>query len=188
MASAHRAVPQHVNENIENVVELHASLNRRVNRHQRAVEAITHVLGRPATVYAIIAMAAVWVTYNTITHHTGSGELDAPPFFWLQGVLSLYGAMVATMVLTAAIRQKRETEKRAHLEFQLNLLAEQKATKIIALLEELRRDLPNVINRTDALAVAMQEEVDPRAMLSALESTMESNAPPLSSTESPKQP
>ena len=55
----------------------------------------------------------------------------------------------------------------------MNLLAEQKVTKIIALLEELRRDLPMVSDRVDPVAVAMQEGIDPQAMMSVLETAIE---------------
>ena len=57
------------------------------------------------------------------------------------------------------------------------MLAEQKIAKLIALVEELRRDLPNVHDRRDSLAEAMIRPVDPHAVASALETTFE-NAPP----------
>jgi uncharacterized membrane protein len=82
------------------------------------------------------------------------------------------------MVLTAQNRQDREGEQRAHLELQVSLLAEQKTTKIISLLEELRHDLPVVKDRKDRIADAMQERVDPQAVLSALEDTMGSPEKP----------
>lgn len=44
----------------------------------------------------------------------------------------------------------------------MTLLVEQKVTKVIALIEELRRDLPSVQNRVDSQAEAMQEVVDPQ--------------------------
>jgi uncharacterized membrane protein len=54
----------------------------------------------------------------------------------------------------------------------VNLLAEQKTAKLIALLEELRRDLPNVHNRHDPQAAAMEHATDPQAILNALEETI----------------
>ena len=89
--------------------------------------------------------------------------------YWLQGATGLFDALIATTVLVAQSRLNRESEQREHLQLQVNLLAEQKATKIIALLEELRRDLPIVRNRRDPEAEAMAQAVDPKAVLSALE-------------------
>jgi uncharacterized membrane protein len=56
--------------------------------------------------------------------------------------------------------------------------------KLIALVEELRRDLPMVRDRTDREADAMQEAVDPQAMLTALERDLE-NSPPKDSKDTP---
>lgn len=55
----------------------------------------------------------------------------------------------------------------------MTLLVEQKVTKVIALIEELRRDLPSVQNRVDSQAEAMQEVVDPQTVLSALEGMLQ---------------
>ena len=54
------------------------------------------------------------------------------------------------------IKQNRLAEQRAHLDLEVTLLTEQKAAKLIDLLEELRRDLSNVKNRDDPEAVAPQ--------------------------------
>lgn len=172
MTEANRKVPEHVSENIVKIAEVQQGAVRRVNMHQRAVEVATRVLGRPQSLYLGAAIVAGWVLFNTWLAHSGQRVLDPAPFFWLQGAPTLYGAFVATMVLASQNRQREDTDQRAHLELQVNLLAEQKVTKIIALLEELRRDLPIVANRTDPLADAMQERADPAALLSALEDTM----------------
>jgi uncharacterized membrane protein len=161
-------------KNIETIAELRNASQQRVNRHQRALEAVSRSIGRPATVYALLGVVVGWATYNAAAPRLGWIQLDAPPFFCLQGAVALFGALVATTVLTAQNRLTLESERRAHLELQVSLLAEQKVTKIIALLEELRRDLPIVRDRHDPVADALQEQADPRAVLSALESTMES--------------
>jgi uncharacterized membrane protein len=79
---------------------------------------------------------------------------------------------MTTMILTTQNRQNREAEKRAHLELQVSLLTEQRTAKIVALLEELRRDLPSVKDRPDPVAEAMQETVAPAAVISALEQSL----------------
>jgi len=52
---------------------------------------------------------------------------------------------------------------------QVNLLTEQKVTKLIHLLEELRRDLPMVKDRHDPEAAALQQRTDTEQVLVALE-------------------
>jgi len=182
MTSKAAAVPNHVSENIETIAELRQSVEQRMNRHQRAVESATGAIGRPQTLYVLALIVLGWCGYNLEASHHALPVLDSPPFFWLQGAISLYAGFVATMVLTAQNRQRRESEQRAHLELQVNLLSEQKATKIIALLEELRHDLPMVSDREDLVAEALQKQVDPKAVLSELENAMDLQpAPPTAS-------
>ena len=64
-------------------------------------------------------------------------------------------------------------ELRAHLDLQVNLLAEQKATKLIDLIEELRRDLPMVKDRSDPEAAALKQPTDPNVVLATLDERRE---------------
>jgi uncharacterized membrane protein len=94
---------------------------------------------------------------------------DPPPFEWLQGVVGLAALLTATMILTTQNRQAKLMERRMHLDLQVNLLTEQKTAKLIELLEELRRDLPNVRNRHDSEAEIMQHAAEPMRVIAALE-------------------
>ena len=168
MSAPPHGVPDHVQDNIVAMAELRADAESEVSRDQRAIEAGARALGRPATFYVLLAVVVVWIGANVLVARSGGTPLDPPPFAWLQLAGALYAVFVSTLVLVAQSRQSREDDRRAHLELHLNLLAEQKTTKIIGLLEELRRDLPNVRDRADPIAEAMQEEVDPKAVHSAL--------------------
>jgi uncharacterized membrane protein len=96
--------------------------------------------------------------------------VDPPPFVWLTGFLTLAALVTATVVLFAQNRQSKLENQRAHLDLQVNLLTEQKVTKLIHLIEELRRDLPMVRDRDDAEATALQQRTEAAHVLSALES------------------
>jgi uncharacterized membrane protein len=91
----------------------------------------------------------------------------------LQGIVGLGAWLTATIVLITQTRQGKLAEQRAQLDLQVSLLAEQKTAKLIALIEELRRDLPNVKDRHDPQAVAMEQATDPHTVLGALEETLE---------------
>jgi uncharacterized membrane protein len=51
----------------------------------------------------------------------------------------------------------------------VTLLTEQKAAKLIDLIEELRRDLPNVKDRHDPEAASLQQSMNPALVLAALD-------------------
>jgi uncharacterized membrane protein len=161
---------------VESVASIRARAEQRLNKHQRMMEVLTAALGRPHTVYATISIVIGWVLLNSIAPKLLDWKsIDPPPFFCLQGVIALSALLMTTLVLITANRQTRNAEERSHLDLQVNLLAEHKVAKLIALVEELRRDLPMVRNRTDREADAMQEAVDPHAMLTALERGLESD-------------
>ena len=159
-------------QNVENIGAIVSTAERKITRHQRAVERFTRVIGRPRTLYLIGGAVIAWALFNLAAPRLGIHRFDEPPFFWLQGVISLGALLTTVMVLTTQNRHLHLAEQRTHLDLQVNLLSEQKIAKLIALMEELRRDLPNVVNRRDSVAEKMQEPVDPAAMASAIEQTL----------------
>jgi uncharacterized membrane protein len=169
-----REVAAHVTHSLEAVAAMVARGEQNVHRHQRFIEYLTAIIGRPTTAYAIAAFVVAWVAWNSLGSAVGVPVVDPPPFSWLQGIVGVGALLTTTMVLATQNRLGGSAEQRARLDLQVNLIAEQKTAKIIALLEELRRDLPSVANRVDLEAEAMTEAVDPHSVASALE---ESSAP-----------
>jgi len=157
------------NENVETLASLRARADQDVSRHQRRIERLTAQLGQPRSFYVIVGGVAAWTGFNLLAPRLGMRPLDPAPFVWLQGLVGLGALLMATIILITQNRQTRHADQRSQLDLQVNLLAEQKAAKLIALLEELRRDLPTVRDRVDEVADAMEEPVDPHAVLSALE-------------------
>jgi uncharacterized membrane protein len=165
-------------QEVESVASIRARAEQRLDRHQRMMEVLTTALGRPRTVYITLSIVVGWVAFNLVTPKLfGWPRIDPPPFFWLQGMVALSALLMTTMVLITANRQTRNAEERSHLDLQVNLLAERKVAKLIALVEELRRDLPMVRDRIDREADSMQKAVDPEAMLAALERASETQPP-----------
>jgi uncharacterized membrane protein len=167
-----------VSQEVESVASIRARAEQRLDRHQRMMEVLTTALGRPRTVYLTLSIVVGWMAFNLVTPKLfGWPRIDPPPFFWLQGMVALSALLMTTMVLITANRQTRNAEERSHLDLQVNLLAERKVAKLIALVEELRRDLPMVRDRIDREADSMQKAVDPEAMLAALEGASETQPP-----------
>ena len=156
-------------ENVETLTSLRARAEQGVSDHQRRIERWSDRLGQPRSVYVILATVAAWIGFNLLAPHVGLRPFDPPPFVWLQGLVGLGALLMGTIILVTQNRQTKHSEQRAQLDLQVNLLGEQKAAKLIALLEELRHDLPTVRDRVDEVADAMKEPVDPHAVLSALE-------------------
>jgi uncharacterized membrane protein len=160
---------EHVNQNIGSVVALHQREQERLTTAERRVELIARFISRPYYLLAVLAAVAVWIGFNLLAPRLGIQALERPPFEFLQGLITLASLATTTIVVMAQRRQARLEGQRAHLDLQVNLLTEQKVTKVIHLLEELRRDLPNVQNRHDPEADAFQQRTDAAQVLSALE-------------------
>lgn len=158
-----------VHQNIESIVAFYMREDEKISRTQRILERLSNYLEQPIYPMLIIFAVLLWIAGNEIEHLLGKPQFDPPPYPWLQGLIALGGLLTAAVVLIKQRRLGKLAERRAHLDLQVNLLAEQKTTKLIALIEELRRDLPMVKNRLDAEASAMQKRTDPEAVLSALD-------------------
>jgi uncharacterized membrane protein len=166
-------LPDHVSQQIDTLATLHARGESEVSIHQRTIEKVTAFLGRPLFLNLTIALVAVWVFLNLPAQRPHFIPFDPPPFSLLSWLVSTGGLLVTIVVLITQNRQARLAERRAQLDLQVNLLAEQKIAKVIALLEELRRDSPNIKNRADPEAEAMSESADAHAVLDALEEKLE---------------
>lgn len=160
---------KHIDDNIESVAALHRRESETVSPSQWRVERLSRFMGRPTYLMALLALIALWVIYNATARFWGLEPFDPPPFAILAGLMSFLGLVTATSVLIAQQRQAKLEQQHTHLDLQVSLLTEQKASKLIHLIEELRRDLPMVRDRVDAQAAAMQERTDATRVLSAIE-------------------
>jgi uncharacterized membrane protein len=133
---------------------------------------MTAFFSRPVFLYSTILIITLWMLLNVLPRRHGGRQFDPPPFAWLGLSLTMGAFLMTTGVLIRQDRQEKLAEQRAQLSLQLHLLSEQKIAKLITLVEELRRDLPNVRNRYDPEVEVMKQAVDPHAVLDALEETL----------------
>jgi uncharacterized membrane protein len=162
-------LPPSVNENIGTIAEFYARHEKRQSKPQVAIEKISLFFGSPGYVAGSVVFVVCWIVANLVAPDYGFRRIDEPPFFWLQGIVALNAFIISTTVLIRQHRMAKLAEHHAHLDLQVNLLAEEKSSKIIAMLEELRRDLPIVRDKPDHQAEEMAKPADPKAVLSAIE-------------------
>ncbi len=158
-----------IDQNIAAVLDFYAREEQKISRSQRILERISGFIGQPAFLGIILLFVALWILANIGAGKLGMTEFDPAPFFWLQGIVGLGALLTATAVLTKQNRLAGLEQQRAHLDLKVTLLTEQKVAKLIDLLEELRRDLPDVRDRHDSDAVAMKQAMNPDLVLAALD-------------------
>lgn len=166
---ARASLSDHIGQNIESVVALQRREWEQTSASQRRVERVGRFIGRPVYLVGVLAAVIVWIGLNAARATLSLTPLDPAPFEMLQGVLTLVALITTTIVLIAQNRQTKLEQQQAHLALQVNLLTEQKVTKLIVLIEELRRDLPMVKDRHDPEVAVLQETADTAEVASALE-------------------
>ncbi|MFC3110783.1 DUF1003 domain-containing protein [Undibacterium arcticum] len=157
-----------IGQNIESILAFYLDEEQHITRSQRTLETISGSLGRPLYLGAIVLFVVLWILANVWLHQLGFATVDPPPFPWLQGIVGLGAFLTMIVVLIKQNRLAKLEERRTYLELQVNLLTEQKTTKLINLIEELRRDLP-IKDRHDPEATAYQQPTDPKSVLAALD-------------------
>ena len=157
-----------MSQNIDAVQEFYTREELKISRSQRALERISNLVGRPLFLGQTLVVVALWISANALLRRFGLVEFDPPPYFWLQGMVGLGALLTAIVVLIKQNRLAKLAEQRAHLDLKVTLLTEQKAAKLIDLLEELRRDLPNVRDRHDPQAAELTQSMNPDLVLAAL--------------------
>ncbi len=138
---------------------------------QRAADRLTSLVSRPGFAALLTVALLLWTAGNIVATMAGAAPVDPPPFVGLQCGMSAAALYVAVLILTTQRRQDQLASHREQLALELAILSEQKVSKIIELIEELRRDSPTMFDRTDHEAANMSTPSDPHSVLAAIKSS-----------------
>ena len=78
------ALPNHVEETVNAIAQLHARHDERASRAQRVVEATTAIVGSARALVVVLAGVAIWIGVNVVLRNAGGRSFDPPPFQWLE--------------------------------------------------------------------------------------------------------
>ena len=162
-------IPPHVAETVQAIALLHAEHHRKSTLPERIVDRATASVGRPRFLLALLATATAWVLFNLALLHKGFPSPDPPPFSWMELVLTGAALLIAIMILASQRRADGFANLREQMSLEATLLTEQKTRKIIELLEELRRDSPEIPDREDIEANQMASKAEPHEGLAVIE-------------------
>jgi uncharacterized membrane protein len=159
----------HTDEAIDAIADLDREAQEATSRHHRWIQRVTSRIGRPLTFYIVVAFVVLWIVSNIAELHATGHTFDPPPFSWLQGMVSLSGLLVAILILTTANRVAQIDSSRDKLDLQINLLNERRTAKLIRMLDELRRDSPEVPTHNDPEVEQLSEHTDTQEVSRAIE-------------------
>lgn len=169
MAEPSEKLADHIEETVDAIAAVHLDHYRNASALQRATDRLTGVLGRPGFILGFLAALLLWAGANLWLARTGLEPPDPPPFAVLELFATLAALAMGMLILATQRREDILAERRSQLTLELALLNEKKSAKIIALLEELRRDSPVIADRVDAESDAMSNPADPHSVLAAIQ-------------------
>ncbi len=154
----------HIEDTVRSIALLHAKHHQDASIAQHHVDRITALAGRPVFLGIISCAVAVWIAANSAMRFLGLQPIDPPPFAWLELSATVFALLMAVLILVTQRSAGRLAEVRGEMTLELTLLTEQKTAKLIELVEELRRDSPEVRDRFDSEAHEMSTRADPHAV------------------------
>lgn len=155
--------------NIDVVSKLEAAAREQRTRTDRVAELIANFCGSMTFVWVHVFWFGGWLLINLIP---GIRHIDPFPFTFLTLVVSLEAIFLSTFILISQNHDTRITERRNHLDLQINLLSEQENTRMLAMLTaiaaKLGAELPD-----DPQLEALSQQTEPEKLVAQIEQQVE---------------
>jgi uncharacterized membrane protein len=166
-------LPSSAKENLEVLSQFKDREDAQISGLQLAIERVSRVFGSPAFFAFALVFIGVWIAINLWGMKHGWRYIDRPPFFWLQGLVSCNALLLTVAVLIRQNRMAQVAEHRAHLDLQINLLTEQKVTKLLQIIDAPRRGATAPHSGHDAEVHEMSKPADTHALMHAIKEKQE---------------
>ena len=166
-----RSLEELTEQNIERVTKLEQAAREQRTSVDRRAEVIANFCGSMKFVWVHVIWFGGWILFNSIP---GLPHLDPFPYTFLTLIVSLEAIFLSTFILISQNLETRISERRSHLDLQLNMLAEQENTKMIALLLAIADKVGAETNRDPHLE-ALSEEILPEKLVEQIEAQRENN-------------
>ena len=148
-----RSSRQATEKNIESILKLEKDDERELSAFHRVSHAVGWFVG---TIYFVLfqcVFVLLWIALNTRLLSSGPA-FDSYPFPLLSTVLAMEAVLLTSFVLIRQNAMDLRSERRNHLDLQINLLAEKEATSVLKILREIADHLD-----VDVSADAEREEL-----------------------------
>src|SRR4026208_56703 len=152
-------------QNIETVTRLEESAREQRTASDRVAEKIANFCGSMTFVWVHVVWFGGWILFNLIP---GITHVDPFPFTFLTLIVSLEAIFLCTFILISQNLDSRISERRSHLDLQLNLLSEQENTKMIVMLHAIAAKVGADLTQDPHLE-ALSEETRPERLIEQIE-------------------
>ena len=155
-----KPIHQEIESNISKIVEIENAQKLQMSPGEKISEAIARFCGSMTFVYVHIVWFGTWIVINSGMKNI---QFDPFPYTFLTLVVSLEAIFLSTFILISQNHETKLTERRNHLDLQVNMLAEQENTKMLQLLQRVADKLN--VEYKDPHMEALVEEMEPAELL-----------------------
>jgi uncharacterized membrane protein len=148
--------PGPAEENINTIIKLEEHALKERTTADRIADAIANFVGSMPFVAVHIFWFAVWTVIN-VGVLGAFWKFDPYPFALLCMLVSLEGVLLSTFVLIKQNRMSQRADQRAHLDLQVNLLAEKEITKVLQMQRLICQRLGIREGETDPEAIELSQ-------------------------------
>ena len=152
-------------KNVETVKRLEEAARNQRTPTDRLAEKIASFCGRMTFVWVHVLWFGSWIILNVVP---GIPHVDPFPFTFLTLIVSLEAIFLSTFILISQNLDSRISERRSHLDLQLNLLSEQENTKMIFMLHAIAEKVGADLSQDPQLQ-ALSEETQPERLIEQIE-------------------
>jgi len=160
-------------KNINTIVRLEYETLHARSFANRISDAITRFSGSMFFILLHLLWFTAWILANE-GMIPGTTPFDPFPFNFLTLVVSLEAIFLSTFVLMSQNQMSQQADKRAHLDLQINLLAEQETTLTLRLVRQICTRLGIETEMSDENVRQLSHETDVHALLAELEKRLPS--------------
>jgi uncharacterized membrane protein len=126
-----RSIEDLTKRNVAVVAQMERASQNVRTRGERLADAIAALVGSWTFILIQTALLTLWVGLNLLAWIS---HWDPYPFILLNLALSFQSAYAAPILMISQNRQAKLSERRHHLDLQINMLAEQETTQILHML------------------------------------------------------
>jgi uncharacterized membrane protein len=164
-----RTVKELTLQNVETVAHIEQAAQRHRTPGERVADAVAAFIGSWPFIIGQSIILTLWIVLNVVAWVE---HWDPYPFILLNLALSFQAAYASPIILMSQNRQNRLTERRHHLDLQINMLAEQENTEMLRLLRKLCEKAGVPMEDETALR-ALEQATRPEQVVRQIEKVVE---------------
>lgn len=157
--------------NVEIIARLEETARERHSALDQKIDRITKFCGSIPFIMFHVALFSAWIVCNSTSYLS---HFDPWPFHFLALIVGLEAILLSATILITQNREARLSDRRNHLDLQINLLSEQENTMMLVLMRRIARKME--VECDDPEIRLLAQAASPQEMANQIEQSLEPEA------------